>query len=103
MRILLTQTERLDELLIAFAVLPSKIAKESGTLSDEHDKPTTRRVVLAMRLEVIRYVTDALRQNGDLHLGRARVLLVRPEALDELDALVLRHHRFVIMGLKSAF
>src|SRR5690606_30128594 len=57
--------------------------------ADQHEQPAPAVVVLPVLAQVLVEVVDALGEQRDLDLGRAGVVLVLAEALDDL-ALLLR-------------
>src|SRR5437762_3748111 len=77
---LLADPELLDHALVTLEVASLEVVEQAATLSHELEQPTTGVVVLAVHLEVLRQVPDAVGEERDLHLGRpgvARVPAVR--------------------------
>src|SRR5690606_18834120 len=70
-----TQFELLDQRLVARLVLALEIVKQAAALRHQSKQATARMVVLLVALEVLGQVLDALRKDGDLHLGRTCVAL----------------------------
>src|SRR5206468_10141369 len=60
-----------------------QIFQESPPLSDQHQQPPARVVVLRVGLEMLGQSVDALGEERDLDLGRPGVALVRLELLDQ--------------------
>ena len=59
-------------------VLVTQVGLEPGTPSDELLQAALGVMIATVDLEVLGEVTDAIREERDLHLGRARVGLVAP-------------------------
>src|SRR5687767_13569259 len=76
-------TQLFDDRAIPFRVLLLQIFEQAATLADQHEQPASRVMVLRVSLEVLGEVGDALGEQRDLNLGRARVALVRLELFDE--------------------
>src|SRR5262245_7360662 len=75
---LLADSQLLDERAVALDVLVLQVVQHAATLADEHHETATGMVVLGVRLEVSGQIADPLAEDGNLDLGRPRVLLVRP-------------------------
>src|SRR5208337_5431977 len=73
---LLAEAQRRDDLPVPVEAGALQVVKETAALRDEPEQAAPRVVVLQVSLEVLRKVADALRNEGDLDLGRARVGLV---------------------------
>jgi hypothetical protein len=58
---LATQAQRRDQALVTAQVLSTEIAEESPTLADQHEEPSTRCMVMAVRPEVACELADAAR------------------------------------------
>src|SRR5262245_35415696 len=65
--------ELLDQMLVAALVGALEIIEQLATLRDELEQAAPRVVVFHVRLEMLREVVDAFRQDRDLHLGGAGV------------------------------
>src|SRR5690606_34609043 len=87
------QAEALDERAVAGDVDVLEVAEEATALTDEQQQATTGVVVVLVRLEVLREVLDALRQERDLDLGGTGVARVRGVLVDDrlLDVCVQSH------------
>src|SRR5690348_16070358 len=70
---LVTEPELGDELAIALDVRPLHVVEQPAAPTDHLEQATTRVVVLAMGLEVVVEVVDAVRQHRHLHARRAGV------------------------------
>ena len=73
-----------DQRAVALDVLTHEVVEKTAALTDEQVEAATRVVVVRVSLEVLGAVGDALRQDGDLDLGRARVALMGGVLGDEL-------------------
>src|SRR5690606_6174899 len=74
-RRLTAQTELLDQCAVTRDVRLLQVLEQPTALADQQQQPTTAVVVLLVRLQVLREVVDAVREQRDLDLGRARVAL----------------------------
>src|SRR5258708_5220591 len=66
---LLPDAKLVDEAAVPREVFALQIVQQPPTLSDEHHQASPRMMVLAVGLEMLRPVGDALAQDGYLHLG----------------------------------
>src|SRR5262245_52504108 len=87
---LLADAQLLDESLVPLAVLALQELEQARAAADHHQQPAARREVLLVDLQVLREVIDLLRDERDLDLGAAGVLVVRAIGADERLPLVLR-------------
>src|SRR6266576_2453575 len=78
------QSQFLDQCAVSLQVVLLEIGQETPSPADELEQPATRVVIFRVRTQVLRQIVDALREERDLHLGRARVGLARPMLLDDL-------------------
>jgi len=60
-------------MLIALGIVGFQVVKQATPLADQHEKTAARAVILQVRLEVFRQLTNALAQQRDLDFGTARV------------------------------
>jgi hypothetical protein len=81
---LLADTERLDDRSITVEVLLFEVVEEATALADQHEQAAARMMVLRVNLEVLGQVRDSLREQRDLHFGRARVTGFASEFLNDL-------------------
>src|SRR4051812_35784038 len=81
---LAAQAELADERAVALEVLLLQVVQEAAALADEHEQPTTGVVVVLVLAEVLGEVVDPPRQQRDLHLGGAGVVLALAKAGDDL-------------------
>lgn len=86
---LFTKSELLDESRVTIRVGVAKVIEEAVTLADENEEGASCARVLRIALEVERQILDALGQEGDLDFGRAGVLFVLSEILDDRRGLFL--------------
>src|SRR5690349_6463246 len=94
------EAQPLDDRSIAADVRLGEIVEEPAPLADEKKQTTTAVVVVFVDLEMLSEVTDALREQRDLDLGRAGVAVSR--AVLGNDALLYvagQSHRRLPFGL----
>ena len=90
-------TELLDEFAVFEDVAVLDVDEQATTLTNEHEQTAARMVILGVLFEVLGEVADALREDCNLDLGAARVMLVLAELRDELcralfaDAVLVCH------------
>ena len=70
---LLAETEFRDDRLIAGGIVGLQIVEQATPLADQHEKTAARTVVLLVRFEVFRQLTDALAYQSDLNFRTAGV------------------------------
>src|SRR5712672_148556 len=70
---LLAKSEALDQAAVLVRVLALQIIEQFAALADHLQEPAPRMEVLDVRLEVLGEAVDALGEQRNLHLGRARV------------------------------
>ena len=75
---LLAQPETFDQLVVAAGILALEVVEQPPPPADELQKSASGVVILRVRLEVVGQVCDAVSQQRDLDLGRARVGVVCP-------------------------
>ena len=68
-------TQVRDHLTITLDVALLQVVQKAATLADHLQQATAGVVVLAVDLEVLGEVADALREQGDLDLGRTGVVI----------------------------
>jgi hypothetical protein len=66
-RALLADAEPVDDGLVPREVAPLEVVEESSTLAYELQQPATGMVILAMCLEVLGQIHDAIRQERNLY------------------------------------
>src|SRR5262249_47891431 len=81
---LFPDVQALNQIGVALRVLCLEIVEQSAPAADEHQEPTPRMVILCVGFEMLRQVTDALAQNGDLDFGRPGIRLVCFVVADQL-------------------
>ena len=94
--VLLLQTKFLLQSESALRILLFEVFHMSLAVCHHGQKSSARVVVLRIRLQVLRKFFDALRQYGNLHLGRAGITVVKGYFLDELNLLGLGNHTTII-------
>src|SRR5579859_4089303 len=81
---LLADAELIDDGAIPLVVGLLEVVQQATTAADELQKSAAAVMILRVRFEVLRQVADAVRQERDLHFGRAGIrivsLVVRYEA-----------------------
>ncbi len=75
--ILFADSQPLDNASIAANVFLLQVVQQSAPLANHLQQAATRMMVFAVGLEVLREVGNALAQNRNLHLRRARVRTVK--------------------------
>src|SRR3954452_15196477 len=83
------QAELADQRAVALEILLLEVVQEPPAPAHEHQEAAARVMVVLVRPQVLREVVDAARQQGDLDIGGAGVLLVLAEALDDLELVLL--------------
>lgn len=78
------QTERLNELAVAFDVDAGQVLEQTAAAANQQEQSTTAVVVVRVRLEMRSQLVDALGEHRDLNLGRARVVLGGRVLADDL-------------------
>src|SRR5262245_22702598 len=79
------EAQLLDQFSVRLHILLLEVVQKSPAAPDQLEQAAPRVVVLRMRPEVLRELVDALREERDLDLGRARVGLRAPVAPDDLQ------------------
>ena len=69
----------MDYVLVALGIVVLEVVEQATTLADHHQETAAGGVILLVRLEMVRQLTDSLAEHCDLDLGAARVLLVGAE------------------------
>ena len=69
--------------LVTFGIVQLEVVQQAATLADQHEKTAARTMVLLVRFEVLRQLTNTLAQQRDLDFGAARIRGVRPVLVDE--------------------
>jgi|SRR5271156_227401 hypothetical protein len=85
--LLFADTELGNNGFIPFRVVLLQVVEQTTTPAHHHEKPAARAVVLLVRLEVFRQLTNALTQQRDLNFGTAGIGSVR--AIRVNDGLLL--------------
>src|SRR4051794_3387379 len=88
------QPELADQRAVALEVVLLEIVEEPAAPADEHQQAAARMMVVLVLAQVLGEMVDAVREQRDLHLRGAGVVLVAPEARDDV-ALFLCGHRHV--------
>jgi hypothetical protein len=72
------QAQSFDQGLITRGVGPLEVVEQAASLAHQLQQPAPGMVIFHVGLEVLGELADALREDGDLDLGRASAI-VRPE------------------------
>jgi hypothetical protein len=75
--LLLAEAESLNNRLVALGVVFFEVVEQATPLTDQHEKTAARAVVLQVRFEVVRQLTNAFAQQSDLNFWTARIGGVR--------------------------
>jgi hypothetical protein len=78
--LLSAEPELLNQRPISLDILVLEVVQESPTLTHQFDQSPAGMVIFGVGLEMISQITDALAQDGYLHLGGAgiRFMLAKP-------------------------
>jgi hypothetical protein len=79
---LLPQIQLVDYLLVALAFRAVEVIEQAAALRDHLQKAAPRRMVLRVGLKVFGQLRDPFRQQRDLDVSAARVLLMQLELLE---------------------
>jgi hypothetical protein len=77
LRKLFADAELLNNVFVPFGVVFLEVIKQATPLADQHEKAAPGSVVFSVRLEVLRQLTNALAQQGNLDFRTAGVVIVR--------------------------
>lgn len=80
-------------LLISFRILPLDVVQELAALAYHLEEATTAVIIFLVRLQMLRKMGNALRQDSDLHEGGTRIFRV---------LLVILHETFLFCPLHSS-
>ena len=81
---LMAKAQAFDQLLVAVEILSAQVAQKLAALADKGQKALLGMVVVDVHAQVIGQIADPLRENGDLHFGRAGIGGMHAILLDEL-------------------
>src|SRR5437868_967264 len=81
---LVTQTEVVDELAIAFEIVLTQVFQQTTTLADHHQQTATAMVILGMCAKVVCQFVDARGKECNLHGGAATIVLVELVLLNDV-------------------
>ena len=82
--LLLANAEFLDYVLITLGIVVLEVVEQAATLTDHHQETAAGGVILLVRLEVFRQLTDPFTKHGDLYLGAAGIVIVRAEPVNDV-------------------
>lgn len=86
---------------VAVDVLLGQVVQEVPALTDHHKEATAAVVVMLVNPQVLGELVDAGGKNGDLHLGRTGVALVRRILGNDLGFLFLLNHDIFHLSINS--
>jgi len=75
----MAQLQLFGDRLITSQINILQISEQAAALADHDQKPAARAVVFFVGLQMLGQMVDAMREQRDLHVRRARVLGVRLE------------------------
>jgi len=68
-----------DYVLVALGIVVLEVVEQATTLADHHQETAAGGVILLVRLEMVRQLTDSLAEHRDLDLGATGVVIVGAE------------------------
>lgn len=77
--LLLADAEFVDYVLVALGIVVLEVVQQAATLADHHQETAAGGVILLVRLEMVRQLTDSLAEHRNLDLGAAGVVIVGAE------------------------
>ena len=80
---LLADAEFLNDGFVALGVVFLEVVEQATPLADQHEKTTARAMILLVRLEVFRQLTNALAEQCDLYFRTTRVCGMRAVLVNE--------------------
>ena len=96
--LLLSESELLNQSAVTIQIRLLQIAEQASSLTNHHEKTSSRMVILRIRLQVLGELRDALGQNCNLNLRRTRVAFFSAVCLDELCLLLFRNHSVLLLS-----
>ena len=63
----------MNDRLVALGIVFFEVVEQATSLADQHEKTATRAVILQVRFEVLRQLTNAFAQQSDLDFWTARI------------------------------
>ena len=80
---LLAEAEPLHHAFIAVGIVCLEVVEQATPLADQHEKTAARAVILLVRFEVLRQLTNTLAQQSDLDFRAARIRGMRAVLVNE--------------------
>jgi hypothetical protein len=80
---LLAKAEFLNHAFVALGIVLLQVIKQATTLADQHQQPTARTVILLVRFEVFRQLTNAFAQQRNLDFRASRIGGMRTVMVNE--------------------
>jgi hypothetical protein len=81
--LLFAEAESLNNRFVALGIVFFEVVEQASPLADQHEKATARAMILLVRFEVVRQLTNALAQQSDLHFRAARIGGMRSVLVNE--------------------
>lgn len=90
--LLLAEPELGDDILVTLGIVGFQVVEQATPLAHQHEKATARTVILKVRFEVVRQLTNALAQQRDLDFGTARIGGMRAMLIDDGSLMLSGQH-----------
>src|SRR4051812_41401077 len=98
---LATQTQTLDQLVVALGVAVLEIVEKTAALADHLEQAAARMMILRVALEVLGEIGDAFAEDRDLHFRRTGVATGLRVRLDQLRLAVCRNRHRILLKTKG--
>jgi hypothetical protein len=86
------QVQLANDRFITLAFRAIQVIEQAAAFRDHFQKATPRRMVLRVGLKVFGQLRDPFRQQRDLHIGAAGILLMQLELLEIHCSRILSHN-----------
>ena len=73
----------MNDRLVALGIVFFEVVEQATPLADQHEKTAARTVILQVRFEVLRQLTNAFAQQSDLDFWTARIGGMRSVLVNE--------------------
>jgi hypothetical protein len=80
---LLAKAEFLNHAFVALGIVLLQVVEQATTLADQHQQPTARTVILLVRFEVFRQLTNTFTQQRNLDFRAPRIGGMGPVMVNE--------------------
>jgi hypothetical protein len=94
--LLFAYTELVNDLTVTVQIAFLQIVQMTTPLTDHFEETSPRMMVMLVRLQVFRQVTDTSAEQRDLHFGRTRVRCVAAVGIDHTGLLLFIHDRTLL-------